>query len=442
VQRSAPNRSGNPAAFVAWLAGERVVRLVLSVVIVALVARHLTPAGFGELNFALSIVGAATPLALLGLDAIVVRELVRTPARTGELLGTATVLRLGAGTLCAVGLYALGACLPALGPAQPALHIVCLLLVVQAAETPDLWFRRHVHSRPAVIARVSAIAAGAAIKLLAVVAGAGVATFAWIAVGEAALFGAGLWLAYRQEGAADLRWAWNRALAADLLRQSWGFAAAGALGGLAFRVDQLTVGTLLGDAAVGTYFAALRLIEVPTFLATTVAAALFPALASVHGANDREHYDRAFGVMGALAWITAITASVAAPWLVPFFFGAAYRAAWPALVVQAWATLPYFSGIVRAQYLAIDGRPGAQLASAATALALQASLNALLVPWWGITGAALAFLGTQLIGLWLLPLAIPVLRPMLGPQWRGWWLPWQPAAWPRLTAAFHAEGAT
>ena len=88
------NTHGRPAHFVAWLVGERVVRGTVTVVALAAVARHLAPAGFGVLNFALAIVGLATPLAQLGLDSMLVRDLVRFPDRTGALLGTSFVLRL------------------------------------------------------------------------------------------------------------------------------------------------------------------------------------------------------------------------------------------------------------------------------------------------------------------------------------------------------------
>lgn len=57
------------------------------------VARYLGPDKFGLLSYAGSFVGLFTAIATLGLDGIVVRELVKHPQKENELLGTAFYLK-------------------------------------------------------------------------------------------------------------------------------------------------------------------------------------------------------------------------------------------------------------------------------------------------------------------------------------------------------------
>jgi PST family polysaccharide transporter len=136
-----------------------------------------------------------------------------------------------------------------------------------------------------------------------------------------------------------------------------------------------------------------------------------------------------FGLISLVSWATAIGATLTGPWLVPLVLGGAYRAAWPVLVIHGWASLFYYSGLVRANYLALRNAPGAQALAAGAALGVQVLLNALLVPRFALAGAATAFLATQVFNAWILPLALPPLRPCLGPQARGLVAPWRPGSW-------------
>ncbi|HEY5078740.1 MAG TPA: flippase [Opitutaceae bacterium] len=421
---------GRPAHFVAWLVGERLVRGTVTVVALAAVARHLAPAGFGILNFALAVVGLATPLAQLGLDSVLVRELVRYPARTGALLGTSFALRLAAGVVFAAVLVGISRGSTLLAAAQPALVPMTLILVAQAGEVADCWFRSRVQSRAVVVIRGSVIVVGAGVKLALVAAGAGITAFAWVYSAEAAAFVIGLILCSRSVRDRAPAWRFDGATAVELIREGWGFALAGFLAALAVRMDQVAVAGVLGDAAAGLYYGALRLMEFPILVATATAASLFPALA-VADEDPVMHarLETVFGMIALISWVTAIGATITGPWLVPAILGAAYRGSWPVFAIQGWASLFYFSGFIRANYLALRRAPGAQAVAAGSALAVQVVFNALLVPRLGITGAALAFLMTQVFNAWILPLLLPPLRPCLALQARGLLAPWNPAKW-------------
>lgn len=70
----------------------------VNVLVLGLVARHLGPEQFGVMNYAVGLAGIFAPVATLGMDGIVIRELVTTPAQSATTLGTAFVLRLAGGS--------------------------------------------------------------------------------------------------------------------------------------------------------------------------------------------------------------------------------------------------------------------------------------------------------------------------------------------------------
>ncbi len=87
-----------------WLMGHRVLSMIVALFVGIYVARYLGPERFGLLSYAGSFVGLFTALATLGLDGIMVRELVKTPERRDELLGTAFWLKAGGAILMWIGI--------------------------------------------------------------------------------------------------------------------------------------------------------------------------------------------------------------------------------------------------------------------------------------------------------------------------------------------------
>ena len=77
-----------------WLLGERILRMAVSLFVGIYVARYLGPENYGLLSYANSFVGIFVALATLGLDDIVVRELVKNPEQREELLGTSFLLKI------------------------------------------------------------------------------------------------------------------------------------------------------------------------------------------------------------------------------------------------------------------------------------------------------------------------------------------------------------
>src|SRR5262245_9709117 len=85
-----------------WLFADRVVRMGLGLVISVWMARYLGPSQFGEFNYAIAFVSFFGVAASLGLDSVVVRELVRHPETRDEILATVFVLKLLGGALAFV----------------------------------------------------------------------------------------------------------------------------------------------------------------------------------------------------------------------------------------------------------------------------------------------------------------------------------------------------
>ena len=92
--------------------------MIVSLFVGIYVARYLGPERFGLLSYANSFVGLFTAIATLGLDGIVVRELVKLPGQRDKLLGTSFLLKVAGSLvmwlmiLIAIFFSTLALCLP------------------------------------------------------------------------------------------------------------------------------------------------------------------------------------------------------------------------------------------------------------------------------------------------------------------------------------------
>ena len=76
-----------------WLFGEKVITMGLALLVSIVLARYLGASDFGKLNYLISFIAILMPFSALGLNAIVVRELVNERVETGTILGTSLALR-------------------------------------------------------------------------------------------------------------------------------------------------------------------------------------------------------------------------------------------------------------------------------------------------------------------------------------------------------------
>ena len=76
-----------------WLFSERFLRIISGLFVGIWVARYLGPEQFGALSYIISFVSLFAAFSSLGLDVILVRELVKEESRLNALLGTTFYLK-------------------------------------------------------------------------------------------------------------------------------------------------------------------------------------------------------------------------------------------------------------------------------------------------------------------------------------------------------------
>jgi len=409
----APSSPANPlvervAGNIGWLLLARLLRMGLGFFIAVWLARYLGPEQYGWLSYALALVMLAGSLAELGLRSIVVREIVRDPERAGVLIGTALGLQC-AGALLSALIAALAVlCLDENGsPLAALVSILVLRYLFQPAALVGCWFEARVQSRVVVLGESAAFLLASALRIAMLLAGLPLQAFAWALLLESALTALVFAFLYRRRvsRSARLEVDWTRARA--LLCESWPLMLTALAIMVYFRIDQIMIGAMLDEAQVGIYAAALQLSEIWYVLPTIIMGSLFPSIVAYRAtdrARFRQQMQSALDLMVLLAALIIVPLNLCAGWIVQLLYGADYAAAAGVLVIHSWAGLFVFMGVAGGKWFLAENLQRYALYRTLTSALLNVALNFLLIPLWGIRGAALATLVSQVFAAYLLDL--------------------------------------
>ena len=390
----------NPGATVAsilknsgWLFFDKFARLVLGVTVGAWVARYLGPAQFGELAYAISFIAMFQYIANLGLDGVVVRLLATSTAEAPIILGTVFRLRMLAGVL-GWGTALLAVATLGLGDSGTLslVAIIGAMLVFQAGDTVDLWFISREQNQRSVKAKLWAYSVSAAVKVSLVLASAPLTAFAWAVALDFLAVAIAMFFAYKKYTTAS-RWRWDTQIGAELLKAGFPFMVAGISIMIYSRIDQLFIGELLGDAQLGTYAAMLPISQLWHVVPMTLLSTVAPYLARLRE-NDLAEYDAAMVTLCRLLLFSAIflsmaTALISRP-LIEFLYGTHYSAAASVLQTHVFSNVPVFLGIAQKLWFINENRGNLAIFVTLLGAIASVSLNQLLIPEYGLHGAAYA----------------------------------------------------
>jgi PST family polysaccharide transporter len=376
-----------------WLMVDRVVRMGIGLFVGVWVARYLGPAQFGSLNFALAFVALFGTVTTLGLEGIVVREVLHNAQDTHEILGTTLALRSGGGLL-AFGLSIATICLiqPHDKQALLLVSILSLTLVFQAFDTIDSFFQSQVQSKITVWAKNGAFLVFAAIRVSLIYAKAPVWAFAAASAGEIVLGAIGLVLGYRLSGGRMSAWHSSRKRAALLLKQSWPVIFAGMAIMVYMRLDMVMLKMMKGDYAVGLYSAATRVSEVWYFIPMGIVSSVSPAIMRVK--DDPElFYSRLrklFSLMTLTACVIGSIVALASHAIIRILYSTSYSGAAPVLAIHVWASVFVFLGVAQSPWDLSKNLLTLSLYRTIAGAIINVAMNLYLIPRYSAMGAAIA----------------------------------------------------
>ncbi len=381
---------------IGWLFLDKILRMGVGLIVGVWVARYLGPEQFGQLNYTLAFVSLFGAFATMGLNGIVVREIVRDPDGANTTLGTAFVLQL-IGGMTAAGLIIVT--IVWLRPEDELTRLMVailgLTLVFKSSEVIKYWFESQVQSRYTVWVQNAVFLVIASVKVAMIISEAPLIAFVWVILAEAFLVALGLLAIYASKGGHLRQWKLRIEHSKTLLKDSWPLIISGVSIIAYMKIDQVMLGEMLGNEAVGIYNVAVVLSEVWYFIPIAINQSVMPALFRSKEISQElflNRLQRQFDLMIWLAIPVALLVTIFSKDIVGILYGSQYSESSSVLVVHIWAGVFVFLNNAAWGWYYAENKQSIANLRITIGLVMNVALNYILIPFYGVVGAAVATL--------------------------------------------------
>jgi len=398
-----------------WLFAEKILRMIVGLFVSVWVARYLGPEQFGLFSYAQSFVGLFVAIAGLGLDGIIVRELVKDESKRDALLGTAFKLKL-IGALLALIALAIAVNLSQQDSLTTLLiFIIASATVFQSFNVIDSHFQAKVLSKYIVYANIISLLISSIVKIWLILNDAPLLYFAYSILFDSFILMCGFLYFYRYKRYFISQWFFDKKLARSLLKDSWPLILSGLVIAVYMKIDQIMIKEMLSVEALGQYAAAVRISEAWYFIPTVIASSLFPAIINAKKHSEALYYARLQKLYDLMVWMAiavALPMTFLSDWVVNLFYGEQYNQAGSVLIIHIWAGVFVFLGVASGKWFTSENLQILAFWRTFYGMVANVLLNFWLIPKYGVQGAAIATLVANLIAAFIYDFFNKVTRPI------------------------------
>ncbi len=395
-----------------WIIVCKVMQSLLQFVVGMLCARYLGPSNYGLINYAASIVAFAMPLMKLGLDAVLVYELVNSPEKEGEIMGTSLALNTLSGIACVIGVTAVAAIM---NFGETETIIVCVLyslsIVFAALEMIQYWFQYKLQSKYSSVTMLISYVIVSAYKVYLLATHKSVYWFAVSHAVEFGIIGIVLIAVYLKKSGCPFRFSVERAK--SMLARSKHYIFAALMIVVIQNTDHIMLTIMQGKSENGFYSAAITCVSVFQFVYIAIVDSFRPMILSKKKEDSGEYHNnisRLYGITLYTAVAQCVAFFILAELIIYVLYGNDYLNAVPVLRALVFYFVFSVMGLVRNVWILAEEKQKHLWVINLSGALFNIALNAVLIPFYGAVGAAVASLLTQFFANFVLGFIIKPLR--------------------------------
>lgn len=381
-----------------WLFGEKILRMIVGLFVGIWVARYLGPEQFGLFSYAQSFVGLFAVIAGLGLDGIIVRELVKDPSKQAILLGTAFRLKLIGALLVLIALAVAVKLSHQDSLTTLLIFIIASATVFQSFNVIDFFFQAKVLSQYIVYANIVSLLISSIVKITLILNNAPLMAFAGVIAFDSLVLMLGFVYVFQRHSKLNIKkLQFSQAMAVSLLRDGWPLILSGVAISIALRIDQIMINEYLDISHVGYYSVGVRLAEVFAFIPMIIAQSIYPKIVTMSFEKDIKKLMLLFRSVFYALILISISVNFISSFIVELLFGVEFLPGYVVLNILIFTIPITYLGILTNKILLTTGNQKIIFLKQLLLTCLNVFLNLLLIPKLGIKGAALATLISDLV---------------------------------------------
>ncbi len=397
-----------------WIIGEKIVQMVVSLLVGILTTRYLGPSNYGLISYANSFTAFFAAFCTLGINSLMVKELVDNDEDEGKVIGTSIVLRAVASLLSVITII-LSVSLIDYGESTTiAVVALCSLgLFFHVFDAFKYWFQRRLQSKFTVIAAFVAYLITATYRVILLIIGSNVIWFALATSVDYVCLAILLFIFYKKNKGPKMSFSWQ--YGKDLFSRSKHFILASLMVSIYAQTDKLMLKQMMGSEDVGFYASATTINGMWCFILAAIIDSVYPSIMEAHKAGNEIEFNRKNRQLYAIVFYASTAAAVLfnifAELVIFILYGREFLPSAMPLRIICWYTAFSYLGVARNAWIVSKNVQKHLIKIYAAAAVANVILNVTLIPLLGASGAALASLMAQVLTGFVLPFFIKDLRP-------------------------------
>ena len=396
-----------------WIIGERIVQMLLSFVVGILSARYLGPENYGSLNYTASFITFFSSIAMLGMEGVIIKKMIEHPEQEGSFLGGSIVLRLISSIFSSIAVVLV---VVLLNPGDNEKLFLVLIQSVQLLFTAfhifDSWFQRYLKSKYISIAKILATIIVMGYKLYLLYAKKSIFWFAFSNSLSYIIIAIVLFVFYKKSKGPELKW--NIKSGMCVLTDSYHYIFSGLMVAIYGQMDKIMLGKMLSDTAVGLYTTGIAICSMWIFVPTAIINSFRPTILTLRQSGQIELYNKRLRQLySVIIWLCIGVSTIIcllAPFIVSVLYGEAYVGAVNVLKIAIWCETFAMIGTARGIWVLAEEKNKYVKYYLVIGVGVNLVLNAVMIPFLGIEGAAIATLITQITTSMIAPLFFKATR--------------------------------
>ena len=381
-----------------WIMIGRIFQLALTFITTMLVTRYLGPESYGKVTYVYSYIQLFLPLCTLGMNDIVVKELVDHRDENDVILGTMIGLRCCASILSMIASFAVVSIMND----GEAYRIIAILqsfaLLFQSFDGIMYFYQSRLLSKKTGLIHAFSYMLTSLYRIIGIMTGKDYRWFAF-ALSLDFIVIAGLLVTVYFRDHNNLRFSFS--MAKRLLSKSSYYILAGLLVVIYGKVtDTLLLGKMIDETSVGYYSAATMLCNAWPFVLTAVIDSMSPDIIDTYSRDKdvfRMKLRRLYAIVFYISTIAAIGITLLSDIMIYIPYGEEFMAASLPMKIYSWSTAFSYIGVSRTIWMQCEDKTRYEAVISLFGAACAITLNFFLIRSFGIIGAACAAVLTQFL---------------------------------------------
>lgn len=381
-----------------WIIGCKIIKAFLTLVVTMITARYLGPANYGLISYAASIVAFVAPIMKLGLDSILVHEIVNNDKLEGKILGTSMLMCCLSAVMCILGIFLFVSIINA---GEKETIIVCIiysiLLIFQALEMIQYWFQAKLLAKYSSIAMLISYILVTGFQILLLITNKSIYWFAISNSLDYLIISIILYTIYKNKSNQKL--SFSSTLCRKMIKKSKYYILANLMVTIYAQTDKIMLKLMIDNASVGYYSAAVTSAGMASFIFAAIIDSARPIIFEAKKNEDLIKYEKniisLYSVVIYFSIFICLMVTIFSPLIVNIMYGQEYANSIPILRLIVWYTTFSYLGSARTIWIMAESKHNYLMFINTAGVILNILLNYILIPIYGIIGAAIATVLTE-----------------------------------------------